>query len=249
MSEITIISNPSALAVEDLVDEYEKISQFYCKMKKNAEKCEQEVFQLKRNLELSEKREMYLSQELESITEIHVRELADTKQKHNAGMHDMRTRLADIEQINSELENEIERIKGELPAIESGSKANGAFNCITEENEFILSKSRFEYLEKLENDQLQDIDELKAKLIESMQSLAQNETEFENMRDCFECSQENLRCKTEELDEKNQIIDSLQEKIIELNAELAEYKSGSNEPGTSIIIDCFYRCTRIICFC
>lgn len=238
MSEITIITNPCALAAEELIDEYEKISQCYCKLKDNTEKCEQQIFQLKRNLELSEKRESYLSQELELLTECHEKEMADAKQKYNAETQNLRTRLTNVEQINGELECEIERLKGDTVEIDFGSKANEACMCGNKANESVPSNSQLEYLEKLENDRmcmLQDMDDLKGKLVESMQCLARNETELENIKDCFDCSQENLRSKNQELYEKNQIIDSLQERIVELNAELADYKSGNNGPSTFTI--------------
>lgn len=237
MTEIEIISNPSALASEDLIDEYGKISQWYLKLKENVEKCEQEIFQLKRNVELSEKRETYLCQELESITESHEKELDDTKHKHNIESQDLRTRLKNITQANGELENEVDHLKSEMAAIELKSKTKAACECGTKMNESIISNSRFEYFEKLENDRmsmLRDMDDLKEKLVDSMQKLARSETELENVKDYLECSQENLRSKNQELDEKNQMIDFLQEKLVELNAELAEYKSGNNEPSTSV---------------
>lgn len=239
MSEATIISNPSALDAEDLVDEYKKISYFYCKLKDNDEKCEQEIFQLKRSLELSEKREIYLCQEIESLTESHEKELTAMKHKYDIETYDLRTQLTHVEQANGELECEIDRLKVEKVATEIGSRMKSACECDTKANESVLSNSRFEYLEKLENDRtrmLLDMDELKEKLIDSMQCRARNEIELENIKDCLQCSQENLRGKNEELDEKNQIIDSLQEKIVELNAELAEFQSGNNE-SSIIIID------------
>lgn len=252
MSEPTIISDPSALDTEDLVDEYKKISYFYCKLKDNNEKCEQEMFQLKRNLELSEKRENYLCQEIESLTESHERELTAMKNKYDMETYDLRTQLTNVEQANGELECEIDRLKVERVELEIGSKTKGACECSTKANESLLSNSRFEYLETLENDRtrmLLDMDELKEKLIDSMQCRARNETELENVKDCLQCSQENLRAKNEELDEKSQIIDSLQEKIVELNVELAEFQSGNNEP--SIIINSIYQfcCNKIFVTC
>lgn len=244
MSEISIIASPSALAAEDLIDEYEKIAKFYRKLKDKTEKCEQEMFQLKRNLQLSDNRETYLNQELESITESHEKELADANFKYNTETQDLRARLTNMKQANGDLEAEMECLKNEIIAIKSSAKATDTCQCVNKTNESVLSISHIEYLEKLEADRmnmLHDIDELKEKLLESMQNIARNETEIENVKDCFECSQENLRSKNQELDEKNQIIDSLQEKIVELNVELAEYKSGNNQPST-LITSCLIKC-------
>lgn len=217
MSEITIITNPCALAAEELIDEYEKISKYYCKLKDNAEKCEQEIFQLKRSLELSEKRESYLCQELELLTESHEKEMSDAKQKYNTETQNLRIRLANVEETNGELECEIERLKGDAVEIDFVSRANQACMCSNKANESILSNSQHEYLEKLENDRmcmLKDMDDLKGKLIESMQCLARTETELENIKDSFECSQENLRSKNQELHEKNQIVDSFRRELL-----------------------------------
>lgn len=241
MTEITIISNPSTLVMEDLIEEYEKISQVYCELKENNEKSEQENFQLARNLELSKKREIYLCQELESLTESHERESTDIKHKYSLETNDLRTRLTNVIETNEELENVIDRLKKEMVSLELVTKAKEPCECGTVTDESVLSNSRFQYLEKLESDRLtmlQDMDDLKHKLMESIQCLARNENELENIRDCFECSQENLRSRNQELDEKNQIIDSLHEKMVELTAELAEYKSGNNEPST-FFIGCF----------
>lgn len=46
------------------------------------------------------------------------------------------------------------------------------------------------------------------------------------MTEYYECSQENLRCKTAELDDARNIIDSMQEKIIYVENELASHKNG-----------------------
>lgn len=232
MSEISIISNPSDLLFEDLIDEYEKLSQFHRKLKENSEKCEQEHFQLRRDLELAAKRETYLSQEIDSLIESHEKELFDAKQKTDSEINDLRARLTEAKYLNREQESEIDRLKGELVASQTESKRKESCDCGTSKNE---SKSRMEYLEKMEKERmymLHEIENLKDQLTESAQCLARNDTELQNMIDCFECSEENIRAKNQELDEKNCTIDSLHEKIIELNTELAELKSGNSEPGT-----------------
>lgn len=51
------------------------------------------------------------------------------------------------------------------------------------------------------------------------------QNKFEEMKECYECSQENLKCKKEELADANNIIESMQEKIILIENELAAYKN------------------------
>lgn len=45
------------------------------------------------------------------------------------------------------------------------------------------------------------------------------------MKECYECCQENLKCKTAELVDAKNIIDSMQEKIVLIENELAAYKN------------------------
>lgn len=243
----TIISNPSSISASDLIDEYEKISLLYVKLKEQTDKCEQEIYQLKRNLELSGKRETYLNQELESIAELHDQELIDVKEKHLTETDDLRTRLNNACQTNGTLETELERLKNEMVNVEAEKATKTTMTCscnVNLVNESILSSSRLEYLEKIESEHFntfRELDEIKQQLMESKLSIAKRDTELENLKDSYECVQENLKSKIVELEEKTQIIDTMQEKIIELSAELAEYKSGNNDHSMTIL--------KIICIC
>lgn len=238
MNEVTIISDVSALSADDLVTEYNKLANHYRNTKEYVEKCEQELFEVKRNMELSSKREKFLNQELESITEVHEKELIDATNKHNVEINHFRSRVAQAEQMIADSDAEIERMKEEMDAVSKDLKTKQAIQHDTTENTCVLSDSQLEYFGKLEKDQmniLQDLDTLKDKLKETVQQLARKEIELENLQDRFECSQENFRSKSHELDEKCQTVDSLQEKIVELTMALAEYKSGNNESSECFI--------------
>lgn len=49
------------------------------------------------------------------------------------------------------------------------------------------------------------------------------------MKECYECSQENLKCKSNELEETQLIVDSLQEKLVGVENELMSYKNGDSD--------------------
>lgn len=61
------------------------------------------------------------------------------------------------------------------------------------------------------------------------------------MKECYECSQQNLKYKSDELDETRSIVDILQEKLIGIENELMSYKNGetdhSKSPYKSISIE------------
>lgn len=49
------------------------------------------------------------------------------------------------------------------------------------------------------------------------------------MKECYECSQQNLKYKTDELEETRHIVDSMQEKLISVENELLSYKNGDSD--------------------
>lgn len=49
------------------------------------------------------------------------------------------------------------------------------------------------------------------------------------MKECYECSQQNLKYKSDELDETRYIVDSLQEKLVGIENELMSYKNGETD--------------------
>lgn len=49
------------------------------------------------------------------------------------------------------------------------------------------------------------------------------------MKECYECSQQNLKYKSDELDETRYIVDSLQEKLVAIENELMSYKNGETD--------------------
>lgn len=51
---------------------------------------------------------------------------------------------------------------------------------------------------------------------------------LENLREQCACTEDNLNTKRNELEEKTQMIDTMQEKIAEISAELATYKSNTD---------------------
>lgn len=61
---------------------------------------------------------------------------------------------------------------------------------------------------------------------------------LENLREQFSCAEDNLNTKRTELEEKTQMIDSMQEKILEITAELATYKSSTDTSKYFISLIC-----------
>lgn len=51
---------------------------------------------------------------------------------------------------------------------------------------------------------------------------------MENLREQYSCAEDNLNSKRAELEEKTELIDSMQEKIVEMTAELATYKNNTD---------------------
>lgn len=59
------------------------------------------------------------------------------------------------------------------------------------------------------------------------------------MKECYECSQQNLKYKTDELVETQHIIDSMQEKLVGVENELLSYKNGDSD-HSELFIHTFY---------
>lgn len=231
MNSSASILNPIGLTHDDLLDEYDKLSQLYSSLKKQSEKSSQEIFELRRGAELSEKREKYLNQELESLSEIQNKELDEEKQRHSYEADELRQRLNAAKSSFGELENELDKVKEEL----AGARAlleSRSTECACKEKarESTAADAQTDLLEKMEQEQqtlLDELEELKRKLHEALQANSRYEIELENVKECLLCTKGNLNSKNEELEEKNQIIDTLQEKMIGLSAELEELKNGS----------------------
>lgn len=231
MNSSATILNPIGLTHDDLLDEYDKLSQLYSSLRKQSEKSSQEIFELRRGAELSEKREKYLNQELESLSEIQNKELHEEKQKHSYEADELRHRLNAAKSSFVELEMELDKVKEELAGARALLESKPAeCKCKEKARETTADDAQTDLLEKMEQEQqtlLEELDELKRKLHEALQANSRYEIELENVKECLLCTKGNLNNKNDELEEKNQIIDTLQEKMIGLSAELEELKNGT----------------------
>lgn len=177
----TIFQDPASLSHDDLVDEYEKISQRYTDVKQSEDSCQQQIYEIKRQLELSGKRESYLTQELETITEVHDGELAKLREKQRADAEEMRQRLAEAKETIGGLELELERMKKEQ--LEKVTKVVPVVAVAS--NESILSESHREQLDKLEAENtglIELCEELKEKYMDALKQVADKEVSNERNR-------------------------------------------------------------------
>lgn len=170
----TIFQDPASLSHDDLVDEYEKISRRYAELKQSEDSCQQQIYEIKRQLELSGKRESYLTQELETITEVQDGELSALREKQRTDAEEMRQRLAEAKETIGGLEMELERMKKEqLQVVEKVVPAIAVAS-----NDSILSESQREHFDKLEAENTGLIglcEELKEKYMEALKQVADKE--------------------------------------------------------------------------
>lgn len=231
MNNSLVVLNVSSLSNDDLIEEYGKLSQFYQQQKQQLDEYQQEVFVLKRNAELSEKREKYLTQELDSFAEAQQNAVDDKKRKFVAENEELKSRLIAIRTEKEELELELEQRLNEIKSLETKYQSNVEL-CTCKQSKYQSSDDEkyAEYTEKLEIEQmklLNELNEVKQQLAETILTNKHNEMELENLRETLECVNQKLSSKTEELEEENQIVDTLQENNVVMAAELMELKSGN----------------------
>lgn len=173
----SVVQNPSLLSTDELLDEYEKLSKMYSDLKMYFDRSEQQIYELKRNLQLSDKRETFLQQELDAVNEGHESEMKTLYERHQTEADDLRNRLTDAKELNSQLECEIERMKTEVTArIEAADKKH---EIVEEVDEKCRSQDdRQQYIDRIEAENvnlIQNCDELRGRLDMALEQITQNE--------------------------------------------------------------------------
>lgn len=110
----SIISDPSSLTNEYLVEEYQKLTNLYKNMKKSCDEDQQTIYELKRSLKTAESGEAFLSSELESIQSVHDKEIETLNSKHLETIEELKNNDANYREISVTLENQAEEMRNEI---------------------------------------------------------------------------------------------------------------------------------------
>lgn len=90
MSNTTIVSDVFQLTKDDLISEYERLSDLYRQLKSSEDAHLQQIHEIRRNLQTATNAETYLAAELETITSVHNGELNKLRIKHGTEMDSLR---------------------------------------------------------------------------------------------------------------------------------------------------------------
>lgn len=96
---------------DDLLEEYNRLNTSYVHLKKSEEDYRQQIHELKRSNQIALNAEAYLSNELETISSIHKRELNELTSKLNSELEDVRSKCVSVQEDNIALESEVEDLK------------------------------------------------------------------------------------------------------------------------------------------
>lgn len=110
----SIVSDPSLLTSEYLVEEYQKLSNLYINMKKTCDEDLQIIHDLKRSLKTAESGEVFLSNELESITSVHDKEIENLNAKHLETIEEIKNNNKNYREVSVTLENQAEEMRNEI---------------------------------------------------------------------------------------------------------------------------------------
>lgn len=165
----SIVSDPSSLTREYLVEAYQKLSNLYTNMKKTCDEDLQIIHDLKRSLKTAESGEAFLSSELESITSVHVKEIESLNAKHLETIEEMKNNDKNYREISVTLENQAEEMRNEISDLKERLLKVTANNLEVLEKRQSLSGDfeREMQHEKEKMDLLTLIDELKETLEDS----------------------------------------------------------------------------------
>lgn len=247
-----IVQNPATLSTNQLIEQYKELSSVYLNQRDLIDRYRQKIYKLEQDLSLKDN---VLEDELQSMTENHNRELEDVRRKYMVEYKDLNCRIAEQNMIIESLiqENENLRSEHERRTIEKQPSTSTQLNNCNP-NEIILSKDRIEHFKKVEADHILVLDQLtelksanlavtsqlvKAEVSKWIIIVCKFKFEFklnlihtilqkkiEDLEECYECSKENFKSKVAELEDAKNIIDSMQEKLINIESELAIYKNG-----------------------
>lgn len=181
-NDVSMVENPLALSMCDLVEEYQKVYGSYLRQKAWIDKYRQEIHVLKQDKAL---KESILKEELQTISENYDLELADNKKKYLHEIEDLNNRLSEANINIQKLERENEYLKiSSNDAVHRPLKNASPESKVCKENEIVMTVERIRYLEKLEDDFSALSDEMMK--IESEKSQIMSHVKFLEVRTlCF----------------------------------------------------------------
>lgn len=102
---------------DDLLEEYNRLSTSYVQLKKSEDDYRQQIHELKRSYQVAVNAEAFLSNELETISSMHKRELDEITSKLHSELEDGKLRCTAVLEANIALESEVEDLKRSVEKI------------------------------------------------------------------------------------------------------------------------------------
>lgn len=220
-ADCTILKDVSGLETDDLAAEYEKLAKCHQILKNDYENLFQTIHELKRNNKSLKLAQDDVQNELETISSIHAKEFDEQMIKMNATVEELKeknhklskereffeTKVEELTPQVHEMKLEISELKSKLievkprPRISSGTHSSAV---------------------EIENENLQAmVNILQEKIETTTYQITSHETKIDEQKEIIMCLTDCLESKKTELAEKLESIDSLQNRIIELNMEIA----------------------------
>lgn len=164
----SIIGNTNDLSRDDLIDEYQHLSQRYIDAKQLADNLNQQVYEMRNRLSVVTNNESYLMNELETINKHHEAEVAKLHEKYRMELEQMRKQCQDtITNMESEILNKTQESVKEKEVVTVAIPVN----------ESIIEREQAHLTELLmENSRLMELlNEANVKLMETSHKLLRAE--------------------------------------------------------------------------
>lgn len=160
-NEFSAVQDLSSLSNTDLIEAYQKVLKYYKEQKESIEKSKQRIYTLEQDKILKDKILEDFKEELQGLTDYHDREIEKIKVDSSNENKELHSRLTELYLTIQKLELENEHLKCDLETANKKTQAAPSLEkkC-REESEIIISKERFEHLEKIEDDHRTLIDEI-----------------------------------------------------------------------------------------
>ncbi len=185
--------------------------------------------------------EKFLQSELESVNQVHSKELGEITSKLHHQIEGLKQREHELLTENGRLENQCEDLSNKLESVEQDLKeaidSKPAPKQKSRDSDVFLREIQLERT-------IQELTDQNKEQEVMLQDLTKQNSQFsatiEELKDKVMCLEDNLESKKSELKEKEELFESTHEQLNELNIELAMYKSApdsDNRKGNSLFAE------------
>lgn len=224
----TIVADVETLAQDDLVDIYKKLADSYRSVKEENDKCKQNLHHQTQQSKMLINSQNDLQNELENINSIHKIELEELTKKNAAAIENskelnqelisdknqLEQKVVDLNKVVLDFKKQCDELKARVADLKPAPRVSDGFS----------RKMEFE------NENLRiEMQELQAKLSELSMMHSEKIAQIDNLSEKISCLEDNLDSRKIEIEEKNDAIEGMQEKFLELTAELASLKSNPDD--------------------